>query len=353
MAMNWAVELARPDIRSLAPYEPAAWEPGFARLHANESPWRSAADTSEEGLNRYPEPYPLALAARLAPLYGVPSGCLLAVRGSDEGIDLLLRAYCSAGTHSILICPPTFGMYAVTARIQGASVIEVPLQRDRGFAPDCAAILAALAPHTRLVFLCTPNNPTGNAMAPADILPLAAALAGRALLVIDEAYAEFSARISAITLLDSHPGIVVLRTLSKAHGLAGTRCGLVLAASGIISLLRRIVPPYALTQQTIETVERITEPAIVAATHANIARIRAERTRVAAALGQLPGIRRVWPSEANFLLVEFEDAERALARAHAARLLIRDVRSMPGLGAALRITLGSTAQNDRLLESLA
>ncbi len=351
--MSWLLDIARPDIRALRPYEHASWEPGLVRLHANELPWRQDADTSAGGLNRYPEPHPLELAARLAPLYGVAPECVLPGRGSDEAIDLLVRAWCRAGSDSVLICPPTFGMYGVCARIQGAGVLEVPLLRERGYALDIDGLLAACTPAVKLVFLCTPNNPTGNSVAARDILQLASALRGRALLVIDEAYADFSTAPSCATLLARHPGIVVLRTLSKAYALAGARCGVALADPEIIGLLRRIIPPYALTQQTIEVVERALEPAALQRTRERIAGIVAERARVAAALSALPGVLKVWPSDANFLLVEFDDPARALERTHAAGLLVRDLRRSPGLQHALRITIGSVEQNEHLLRSLA
>jgi histidinol-phosphate aminotransferase len=351
--VSWFVDLARPEIRALKPYEHAAWEPGLVRLHANELPWRQEADATAAGLNRYPEPHPLELAARLAPLYGVAPDCVLPGRGSDEAIDLLVRAYCSAGGDAVIICPPTFGMYAVCARIQGAAITEVPLLRARGYALDVAAILAALSPRVKLVFVCTPNNPTGNALAAADLLRLAQALHGRALLVVDEAYADFSPAPSCTALLERLPGVVVLRTLSKAYALAGARCGVALADPAIIGLLRRIIPPYALTQLTIEAVTRALEPAALELTRARVAGIVAERERVAAVLATRPSVLKVWPSDANFLLVEFADPARAIERTHAAGLLVRDLRRTAGLERALRITIGSTDQNDQLLRSLA
>ncbi len=351
--MSWLLDIARPEIRAIRPYEHASWEPGLVRLHANELPWRQAADSSAAGLNRYPEPHPLELAARLAPLYGVAPECVLPGRGSDEAIDLLVRAWCRAGVDAVLLCPPTFGMYGVCARIQGATVHEVPLRREQGYALDVDGILAALAPAVKLVFLCTPNNPTGNSVALEDVRRLAAALTGRALLVVDEAYADFSAAPSCATLLRAHPGVVVLRTLSKAHALAGARCGVALADPEVIGLLRRIIPPYALAQPSIEAVERSLEPAALERTRERIAAILAERTRIAAALAGLPGVLKVWPSDANFLLVEFADAAAALARTHAAGLQVRDFRRTPGLERALRISIGTVEHNDRLLGSLA
>ncbi len=346
------LELARPEIRALTPYEHAAWEPSLTRLHANELPWRAVADETHAGLNRYPEPQPQVLIERLAALYGIERSCVLVGRGSDEGIDLLTRAFCRAGHDAVLVCPPTFGMYAVAARIQGADVVRVPLDAERGFALDAQRVLEACTERVKLVFLCSPNNPTGNVLPEELVLRLAAALAGRALLVIDEAYVEFAATASLARHVREQPHLVVLRTLSKAYGLAGVRCGALLAVPSIVGLLRRISPPYALTQPTIETVLRCLEPDALRLTAERTAHIRAERERLAQALQDMPCVRRVWPSEANFVLAEFHDAGAALAAVRAAGLLVRDVRSQPGLGAALRITVGSPEQNDRVLGAL-
>jgi len=350
--MSWLTDLARPEIQALQAYEHASWEPGLVRLHANELPWRSAADVSIEGLNRYPEPHPHALMDRLADFYGVARGCVLAGRGSDEAIDLLIRAYCRAGQDAIMITPPTFGMYGVAARIQGAAVIEVPLRREASHALEPAALRAALTPAVKLVFLCSPNNPTGNSVDAAVVLQLARELEGRALLVVDEAYVEFSDAPSLAAQLPNYPSLVVLRTLSKAHGLAGARCGALLAQAEIVELLGKVIQPYAVTQLTIEAVFRTLEPASVAIAQQRIATLKGERARVAAQLRRLPAVTRVWPSDANFLLVEFADATQALHSAHEAGVLVRDFRTARNLRSALRITIGTAEQNDRLLASL-
>ncbi len=356
--MSWLTEIARPEIRALRAYEHAVWEPGLVRLHANESPWRSHADPSLEGLNRYPEPHPHQLTAALAELYGVPADRVLAGRGSDEAIDLLIRCYCRAGQDAVVVCPPTFGMYSVAARIQGAIVREAPLLPQAGFQLDAAALQAlagdapAAAGTLKLVFLCSPNNPTGNRLDSAVILALARALEGRALLVVDEAYVEFAQAPSLVAQLAERPGLVVLRTLSKAHGLAGARCGVAIAHPEVIALLRKVIQPYAITQLTIEAVFAALQPEARARAAQRIATLQRERTRVAAALQTLPGVQRVWPSDANFLLVQFADAGAALERARAAGLLLRDLRGSGTLGQALRISVGSPEQNDRLLAAL-
>jgi len=177
--MNWVTELARPDIVALAPYEHAAWRPELERLHANEAPWRQPGDTSIAGLNRYPEPQPVELIARLAALYDVAPECLLVTRGSDEAIDLLVRAFCRAGEDAVLVCPPTFGMYVVTAEIQGAAIANVPLRPESGFDLDEAVLLARCTKAVKLVFLCSPNSPTGNLLSEESVLRIARQLEGR------------------------------------------------------------------------------------------------------------------------------------------------------------------------------
>jgi histidinol-phosphate aminotransferase len=349
--VSWVQELARPDIVALKPYEHASWEPSLERLHANELPWRPADDDSRAGLNRYPEPQPRALVECLADLYEAAPASVLVGRGSDEAIDLLTRAFCRAGRDAVLVCPPTFGMYSVSARIQGAEVLQVPLLAANGFAIDEQALLDRCTAAVKLIFLCSPNNPTGNLLDEAAILRIARRLAGRALVVIDEAYIEFATRASLARLVRELPNLAILRTLSKAYGLAGARCGALVADPEIIALLRKIIPPYAIPQLTLEAVlDRLT-PEARAESRARLEVLLAERERLLLALPRLAGITRIWPSAANFVLAEFADAGASLARAREARLLVRDARGYPGLGRALRITVGTPEQNGRLLEA--
>ena len=350
--MSWVTQLARPEIVALKAYEHAVWEPSLERLHANELPWRSFADESTAGLNRYPEPQPRVLVERLAALYEVRPESVLVGRGSDEAIDLLVRGFCRAGQDSVVICPPTFGMYAVAARIQGAEVLTVPLRADAGFALDTQAVLDRCTRGVKLVFLCSPNNPTGNLLSDDEILGLARALQDRAMVVVDEAYVEFSHAQTLARRIHELPHLAILRTLSKAHALAGARCGTLIADPEVVALLRKVIPPYAIAQLSMEAVLKSLEPSQLAISQARIETIRSERTRMLAALPAFPNITRVWPSDANFILAEFEDAALALARSRGARLLIRDVRGYPGLGRCLRITIGSPEQNNRLLDAI-
>jgi histidinol-phosphate aminotransferase len=349
--MSNILSLARPEILSLKAYSHASWDPAFERLHANELPWRAETDRSIAGLNRYPEPHPHVLAQRLAELYGVPTEKLLPGRGSDESIDLLVRGFCRAGVDNVVICPPTFGMYAVAARIQGAAVREVPLLRENGFALDTKGVLQACDAHTKIVFLCSPNNPTGNAMAPEAIEELLVALSERALVVVDEAYIEFSGDRSLTTELTRFPNLVVLRTLSKAYGLAGARVGSLIAAPEIVALLGKVIPPYSIPQLTIEAVLATLGDGQLAIQRERVSQVRAERERLSAALPSCKPVQKIWPSVANFLLVDFAAPEAVLDAARAAKLLIRDMRGVSPQ--SLRITVGTIEQNDRLIRSLA
>jgi histidinol-phosphate aminotransferase len=349
--MSWVTELARPDIVALKAYEHASWEPSLERLHANELPWRPDGDDSSAGLNRYPEPQPHVLVEGLAALYGVTPESVLVGRGSDEAIDLLTRSFCRAGRDAVLVCPPTFGMYAVSARIQGAEVMTVPLPADAGFALDERALLERCTQDVKLVFLCSPNNPTGNLLDEETILRIAGKLAGRAVVVVDEAYLEFAGAQSLARYLPRLPHLAILRTLSKAHGLAGARCGTLIADPEVVRLLRKVIPPYAIPQLTLEAVMQRLQPTSLAESQANIERIRGERERLMTALPRLSRIVRVWPSDANFILAQFNDAGAALQLARDTRLLVRDARGYPGLGEALRITVGTAEQNNRLLEA--
>lgn len=346
------LDLARPDILTLQPYQHAAWEPALERMHANEMPWRADGDPSGTGLNRYPQPQPAELISRLAALYGVEPRNVLAGRGGDEGIDLLVRAFCRAGRDSILICPPTFGMYKVSARIQGAGVVEVPLVKENDFALDAEGVLAACGESVKLVFLCSPNNPTGNLLDRRAIELLCTRLANRAIVVVDEAYIEFSRTDSSVESIRRFENLVILRTLSKAYALAGARCGAVIAHADIISLLARVITPYALPTQTVESVLEFTDEAHCADSRKLVELLLSERSRLGESLLHLPPIRRVWHSDANFVLVECVDAPRVLRAASAARLIIRDPQQSM-LPNCLRISIGTPEQNDRLLRAIA
>ncbi len=350
------LDLARPDLRALAGYSSARMEAsgGSVWLNANESPWPHG----DASLNRYPEPQPLRLRAQLAALYAVDATQLLIGRGSDEAIDLLVRAFCRAGEDAILVQPPTFGMYAVCAAVQGAGVRSVALLREAGFLPDIHAVLAAVdasiaagAP-VKLVFVCAPNNPTGDLSSRAAILALADALRERVLLVVDEAYVEYADSESLAAAVASHENLVVLRTLSKAHALAAARIGCLIAAPDIVALLRRIMPPYPLPTPCVEAAEAALSPSALRQTRERIAMIRIERELLRDRLIRFADVRDVLPSQANFLTVRFNEAGARYRQLLECGIVVRDARRYPGLDDALRITVGSPDENAALLAVL-
>src|ERR1700733_8017111 len=346
------VTLARPEIVGLRAYTHAAWVPGLTRLHANEAPWPPVADPTPAGLNRYPEPQPRALIDAMAALYGVPADNVLATRGSDEAIDLLSRIYLRAGTDAILQCTPSFGMYQVAARIQGAEVVEVSLDAERGWALDPQRLLAAWRPEVKLVYLCSPNNPTANLLDTSALEELCTALEGKAIVVIDEAYVEWSRSASLTRWLNRFSTLAILRTLSKAHALAGARVGALLAHPKLIELARRVIPPYSLAQPSVEAALRALDPAELSAARLKIDSLLEEREHLAARLRALPLVERVWPSDANFLLIDCRDADRLMRASLAGGTIVRDLRSHPALPNSLRISVGTRAQNETLLRSL-
>jgi len=355
-AIGDVLSLVREDLRDFAGYSSArsAKLDGEIWLNANEAAWGNAAD-ADASCRRYPDPQPAALCQALAALYGVEPAQLIVGRGSDEAIDLLVRATCMPGRDAVLVTPPVFGMYAVSARLQGAPLVEVALRDDPrlGLVPDFAAIEAeALARGAKLVFLCSPSNPGGAAIALDDIAALAQRLAGRALVVVDEAYGEFSDTGSATGLLDAHANVVVLRTLSKAHALAAARIGVAIAVPELIAVLRRCQAPYPVPGPVARLGVEALSPVARAATTSRIEQVRGERERLCVALSRLPGVRRVYPSQANFLLVRFDDADTTFNALLGAGIVVRDQRAAPGLGDALRITIGAPEQNDRVLSTI-
>lgn len=343
--------LARPEIRALTPYASAralASSAGIL-LNANENPFPSPGDPGL-GLNRYPDPQPRALRDRLAELYAVPAERLLMTRGSDEGIDLLVRAFCAPG-ESVLVMPPCFGMYALSAQVQGARVVEAPLiETDKGFEPP--ADLAERAQGCKLAFLCSPNNPTGNRLAPALVEAVCIALAGRGLVVVDEAYVEFTDAPSFTTRLEAHPNLVVLRTLSKAHALAGCRLGTVIADPTVIGLLRRIIAPYPLPTPTVEAALAALTPEALAREAEALATLADEKSKLVEALGRQPWVRGLWPGEANFVLVRVPDAPALMQAAAERGIRLRDQSAQRGLEHCIRITIGRPEENRALIELL-
>ena len=332
-----------------APERPRVW------LNANESADPSAVDI-EGRSRRYPDPQPPDLVEAFADVWATSPDRVVVGRGSDEAIELLVRALCRPGESrdGIVITSPTFGMYAVSARLHGVPVIDVP-QQDDGlrWRVDTAAIADAVRERgARLVFLASPGNPTGAVVPLREVADLATELAEQAVLVVDEAYGEFAEQRSAVTLLEEHPNLVVLRTLSKAHALAGARVGIALAHPDLAAVLRRVQAPYPVPAPVAELALAALTPQALAQTRRRVGRTLVLRDQVGRWLRDLPGVRAVYASEANFLLVRAEDPDGLLAALDEAGVVVRDLRHQPLLQDAVRITIGTDTEMDQVRQAL-
>lgn len=340
--MTVALRLARAAIRNLPPVDIAgAPLPDTIRLDANENPY-AALVTGQPGINRYPEPQPATLRARLASLYGVAPERLWVTRGSDDAIDLLVRTFCEAGQDAVGIVEPTFSAYAQFARVQGARVVAARLSVDFEF--DADAVIETMAGEApKLLFLCTPNNPTGTPVEADDVRRIAAALPDT-IVVADEAYAEFSDTVDLASEADGN--LVVLRTLSKAYGLAGARIGCAIASPSLIDVLSRASPPYPLPGPSIAAALAALGPERMPIHRQRIADLIAERDRLTSLLSGADGVSKV-RAGGNFLFLEVaepDDLARRLASAG-----VR-VRFRPNAAAGgVRVTVGTPDENEALL----
>ena len=338
--MNRIEALVRPNIRALCPYSTARDEYQGSLgvfLDANESPYPT-------GWNRYPDPHQKALKAKIAALKGVPAECLFLGNGSDEAIDLCFRIFCVPGVDNAVAIEPSYGMYSVAAATNDVQLRSVPLGPD--FSLPAQALLDAADGHSKLLFLCSPNNPSGNAFPTAELEALIRSWQG--IVVLDEAYADFSAKGSLRGRLAEFPNLVIFQTLSKAYGLAGLRLGMAFADPYIIRLMSMVKYPYNINQSTQELVLRALDTPI----EGHVSEIKAQRARVAAALPAFRCVRWVYPSDANFLLVQVDDADALYAHLLADGIIVRNRTRVAGCAGCLRITVGLPSENDKLLASL-
>jgi len=343
--------LARAEIRALKPYEAAIQVDNTIRLNANEAPWTSSGDHFRRPLNRYPEIRPAALRAALAARYGCGSEKLLVTRGTSEAIDLLIRVFCRAGQDNIVTTTPTFSMYRHYADVQGAELCEVETTPGNNFEIDSEALLQACDESTRLIFLCSPNNPTGTLLARDTLLDILQERGQQSAVVVDEAYIEFADEASVVELLGEYENLIVLRTLSKALAFAGARCGSVIGPTDVISMLSAVQAPYALATPVVECVENALQAESLSEAERWVAEVVSERKRLVDALGELPFVRRIWPSAANFFLLEVDAADQLMRQTSSDNVLLRYFAG--SLADCVRITVGTRAENDSLLESLA
>ena len=346
---KWANSLARPVIAGFAAYSARGGATDALHMDANESPWSPPpAGPTETGYNRYPAQQPVKLMARLSGLYGIPQNSLMLGRGADEAIDVLMRTFCEAGSDNILICSPTFGYFSVAAKVQGAGIIDAPLGPD--FELDKAGVQTALKNNDiKLVMLCSPNNPTGNSIEPDFVLSLCADNP-ETLIVVDEAYIEFSPYDSLVSKIPQTRNLVVTRTLSKAYGLAGVRAGVAIANPEIINLMLKVLPPYPVPRPVETAVLKALAPAAMAVHDARLTIWTDERTRLLNALPSCEWIENIYPSDANFILIKVSGEQDMLSALSRFNIKIRDFRSK--LSGLFRISIGMPEDNDLLLTAL-
>jgi histidinol-phosphate aminotransferase len=338
--------LLRPHLRQLQPYTSARDEYSGTEgvfLDANENPFGSS--TSQD-FNRYPDPYQFALKEEIAKIKGANPAQIFLGNGSDEAIDLLFRAFCNPGKDNVILLPPTYGMYGVSAAINGVEVRNVPLTPEFQLQPE--KILAAADAHSKILFICSPNNPSGNAVKREDILFLIENFPG--IVVVDEAYIDFSEAASLITVLDQHPNLLVMQTLSKAWGLASLRLGMAFASPELIRVLNQIKPPYNISGLTQEVVLSALQNK--GKVDEFIQLILEEREFLRKELEKLPYIHKVHPSNANFLLVQFEHPNKVYEDLVREKIIVRNRSSVLHCAGCLRITVGTRAESIALLQAL-
>jgi histidinol-phosphate aminotransferase/imidazoleglycerol-phosphate dehydratase/histidinol-phosphatase len=350
-----AERLARPEIVALEPFDIAAqansaFGPDAIKLDANENPYPPLIDGALAArVNRYPEPQPARLKAALAALYGVEPQNVVITRGADDAIDMLVRAFCSPQADAVAICTPSFSAYSHFVRLQGARLVEVPLTVEFDF--DAEAFIAAVRAEAslKLAFICTPNNPTGNEVDPAMILRVADALPDT-IIVADEAYLDFSTTPSLSADAARRPNLVVLKTLSKAYGLAGARVGCAIGEPELMAMAARALPPYPMPSPSVDAAITALSPSRRAVHTDRVARIKADRERLASLLAQSPVVRKVRSGGGNFLFLEVEDPQALASKLHALGIRVRfRPNAAPG---GLRLTIGTNAENAAALAAL-
>lgn len=335
-------KLIRKNILELKPYSSARDEysgSALVFLDANENPYN-------DPLNRYPDPHQKQLKERIAGLKGLPSNYLFLGNGSDEGIDLLFRVLCEPGRDHVITVDPTYGMYAVCAGINGVERRSVLLNKD--FSLDPEKVLSAVNKHTKLIFLCSPNNPTSNSLEREAILQILDGV--NCLVVVDEAYIDFSQDPGLLSLVKERWNLVILQTLSKAWGLAGIRLGMLFARPELVSYISRVKYPYNLSSLSIDAALRGLEDA--GERKAWIENILEERNILTGRLASLSFVQKVYPSDANFLLVKVDDPSALYGFLMKKGIVVRDRSTVPLCEGCLRVTIGTPEENRALINAL-
>ncbi len=306
-------------------------------LDANESPY-------ENGYNRYPDPHQKALKAQIATLKGIAADNIFIGNGSDEAIDVLMRVFCEPRVDNVVAIAPSYGMYKVAAAINDVEMREVQLGKEFSLPVD--ELLAAVDEHTKMMFLCSPNNPTGNAFEREQIMRLVEAFDG--VVVVDEAYIDFADVESLRSEVVSHPNLVVLQTMSKAWAMAGLRVGLALADSRVVELMSEVKYPYNINVATMQIVSELLREQI----DDKVQQIKQQRAIVEQTLSESAVVGKIYPSQANFLLVKVDDADAMYEFLIAKGIIVRNRNKVRGCEGCLRLTIGTSEENEALLKSI-
>jgi histidinol-phosphate aminotransferase len=345
--MNFDVEqLLRDNIRRLTPYSSARDEftgQALINLDANEN---SLGSPLTKWYNRYPDPYQHQVKEAISKIKGVPAENIFIGNGSDECIDLLYRCFCNPAKDNVLICPPTYGMYEVSANINDVEVRKAPLLDD--FQLNLAHIETLIDEHTKIIWICSPNNPTGNSLNRQDIEMVLNNFNG--IVVIDEAYINFSRQKSFVQELPDYPNLVVMQTFSKAWGLAGLRLGLAFASTDIIRVMNKVKPPYNISQVAQELVLQAVKE--VDQVNDMITELVDMRNALSEVLAQMPVVEKVYPSDANFILVKIKEARKVYQFLLSKSIVVRDRSNVLLCNDCLRITIGTEQENTALVDAL-
>ena len=344
-------QLSRQNIQALVPYQSARrlGGKGDVWLNANEYPISPDFSLTRQNFNRYPEAQPQAVIQGYADYAGVSAENVIVSRGGDESIELIIRAFCEPNQDAILYCPPTYGMYSVSAETCGIACKKVPLTED--FQLNLAEIERQLT-NVKVVFVCSPNNPTGNLVNRTDLLSLLEMTKGRAIVVVDEAYIEFCPQASMVSELTKYPHLAIIRTLSKAFALAGLRCGFTLANPELIGILQKVIAPYPLPTPVADIAAQALSLAGIAKMKQRVAEVLANRDWLVKELTQCEIIEKVYPSEANYLLFKAKNGQSLFQYLWDNGIILRNQGSQLMLENCIRITVGTAEENQRTMQAI-
>lgn len=350
---NNSIKLARTNIQKLTPYQSArriGGNHGEVFLDANESPISIFFTAKKKLFNRYPECQPNNLISSYAKYVNLSSNQVLVTRGADEGIELLIKAFCEPGKDAIIYCPPTYDMYRINAEIMGIEIKEISTLKYT-WQLDLLNIKLNLN-RVKLIYICNPNNPTGNIILQKDLIYLLNMTLDRALIIIDEAYIEFSPEESMTFFLKKYPNLIILRTLSKAFSLAGIRCGFVLAKKEIINILNKVISPYPISTPVADIALQSLEPNYIELMKNRVLDLNSNRIFLSNELKQMSCVKKVFDSSANYILVQFFAFEKIFKTLWDNGIILRNQNSKIHLKQCIRISIGTRLECLRLIEEL-